>query len=245
MPPRVHAPEATSTSQTIVLPADEAAHLTRVLRLSAGDAVRVFDGRGHEWLAVVSAVTRSSASLRIEQAVEPLAEPRVQITLAMAALKGDKMDAIVRDAVMLGVRAIQPLITEHCEVSAEALQRGERRDRWQRVAVASAKQCGRAWIPEVREVLTFPELWSVARTRVLLAEPGADAGGATIRALRDLPDVSCVELLVGPEGGWTRAEIRTAVDADAILLTLGSLTLRAEAAPIVALTAIRVALGDF
>ena len=77
------------------------------------------------------------------------------LTLAQAVLKGDKMDDVVRDAVMMGVAAIQPIVTARSEVTRAALERGHRRERWQRVAVSSAKQCGRAVVPAVLEPVAF------------------------------------------------------------------------------------------
>ena len=98
-----------------MLPRDEGEHLTRVLRLAVGDAVQVFDGRGHEFAAQVASVVRRDVRVRLLSRVEPAAEPRVVLTLVQAVLKGDKMDDIVRDAVMLGVTAIQPIVTRRAE----------------------------------------------------------------------------------------------------------------------------------
>ena len=225
------------------VPEDEAAHLTRVLRLKAGDAVRVFDGRGREWNAVISEIGKGRAAVRVGDAVEPARESSVAIELAMAILKSDKMDDVVRDAVMLGVTRIIPMMTARTDITARAVTRSGRIARWQRIAVASAKQCGRAVVPpvgeasEIREVVQRPS----ASTRLMLVEP---ASNAESQRLRDVPQATHVTLVVGPEGGWDPEEIQAAAGAGIILATLGEQTLRADAVPLVALTAVRVLWGD-
>lgn len=224
------------------LPDEEATHLTRVLRLAAGAALRVFDGRGGEWMAVVEQVDKHAVVVRRGAAVTPAPESRLALTLVAAVLKGDKMDDVVRDAVMLGVAAIQPMIAARSEVPAAVLARRERVARWQRIAVASAKQCGRAVVPEVRPVLAFADALAATANPVMLVEPDrAPAAETTLAALTPAP---LAGLLIGPEGGWTDEELRGGTDAGATLLTLGGATLRADAVPLVALTALRVRWGD-
>src|ERR687891_618934 len=110
--PRFYAPAA-ARGKTVGLPEDEAQHLTRVLRLKAGTHVVVFDGHGREFDAVVEKATKSEVLVVIGALRQTAArEPRVALTLAQAVLKGDKMDGVVRDAVMMGAAAIQPMVTE-------------------------------------------------------------------------------------------------------------------------------------
>ena len=242
MPPRFYVPEARAQEGAIELPTDEAAHLSRVLRLSVGDHVRIFNGRGEEWDAVIAHATKQRVAVRLGASVTPAKEAGIAITLAVGVLKGDKMDDLIRDAVMLGVVAVQPLISARTEITPAAIERGGRVARWQRVAVSSAKQCGRAVVPEVRPALRFEDAITAALNPVMLVEPAA---AADARTLRDLPALRCVTLVVGPEGGWTEHEVRFAAANGSMLLTLGAQTLRADAVPIVALTAFRVRLEDF
>ncbi len=221
----------------IELPEDEALHLIRVLRLSAGDRIRVFNGRGDEWFATVGEAGKRRVSARLDEPSRPAPEARVSITLAVAALKGDKMDGIVRDAVMLGVTAVVPVVTARTEIARAAIERGERLSRWQRIAVSSAKQCGRAVVPDVHPVARLDEVLRDRPPCVMLVEPSVASAAHPVRAL---PAMEQVTLLIGPEGGWTPDEVAAAVDSNARLLALGPRTLRAEAVPIVALTALRV-----
>jgi 16S rRNA (uracil1498-N3)-methyltransferase len=230
---RFYAPAAGVTGDRILLPVDEAEHLTRVLRLSIGDRVRVFNGRGAEYEAVVDATDREGVRLTIGAPCSTAPEPRVAITLAQAVLKGDKMDEVVRDAVMIGVAAIQPLVTARTEITVAALNRGRRRERWERIAVASAKQCGRAVVPRILEPQPFAAV-SVPTPVFVLAEPGLGSGVPLRELDADIPDQAT--LLVGPEGGWTAEEVRVAA-ALGTLVTLGGRTLRADAMALVALAA--------
>jgi len=248
--PRFFAPDATATGSIVALPESEATHLTRVLRLKARDAVRVFNGRGEQWRAEVVEATGQRVTTRLAETVEAAPEIRTRITLAIAVLKGDKMDDVVRDAVMLGVTRIQPVIAERTEVTAVAIARGDRVARWQRIAIASAKQCGRAVVPEVCAPVMLPSAFATDAAQLMLVEPNAGGhpgagAGTRVRGLRDVPVTSAVTLLVGPEGGWSAVEVQAAAASGVMLVTLGGQTLRADAAPMVAVSALRALWNDF
>ena len=228
---RFYVPDLPDEGALIALPPDEARHLTQVLRLELGDEVRLFDGRGREHAARVEIAAKHRAELRVGAAAAAAPESDVRITLAAALLKGDKFDDVVRDAVMLGAAAIQPLITAHTEVPAARAGQVRRVDRWRRVALSSAKQAGRAVLPVVEEPRSFTDaLESLPRPLLLLAEPSA---GVLDRRIPGTPAEASV--LVGPEGGWSAAELDTARAAGAIVVQLGGRTWRADAAPLVAL----------
>lgn len=221
-----------------MLPKDEAEHLTRVLRLGVGDTVSIFDGRGHEFLARVVSAARRDVRVQPLSRVEPAAEPSVPLTLAQAVLKADKMDDVVRDAVMLGVAAIQPLVTKRSETTVAALMRGARRDRWARVALASVKQSRRAMLPDIRTPLTLEAYLNEPSPplSLMFIEPGAGASVQALAALRGRPAPSDAAVLVGPEGGWDVEEWTAAQSKGVELVTLGHRTLRADAVPIAAIS---------
>lgn len=244
MRPRFHVPDLDPAAEYVELPADEAAHLSRVLRLGVGAPVDVIDGRGGLWRAEVVQADKRSAAIRL---LEPgLAAPELglPITLVPSVLKADKMDDVVRDAVMLGVTAIQPIVSERSEVALFALTRGGRTARWQRIAVASAKQCGRAVVPRVEEPISCDAYLrqSIAGVRLLCVEPSAeDAAVCSVQNVAR-PVEACV--MVGPEGGWSPEEVAAAVAVGAVPVSLGRRTLRADAAPMVALVALLTTWGE-
>ena len=146
---RVYMPEITAGATRVEVRGDEAHHLSRVVRARVGEVVGVFDGRGHEWRARIEEVSKQAVMLAIDAEVAPVAEPAVHVTLAIGVLKGDQMDTVVRDATVMGVSALVPLATDHVSVPTRAWRDDAAVMRWQRVAVAAAKQCQRAVVPAV------------------------------------------------------------------------------------------------
>jgi 16S rRNA (uracil1498-N3)-methyltransferase len=243
--PRFLAAGLDAIAGSATLSSEETHHLTSVLRLRIGDEVAVFDGNGREYRARIERVSRDGADLRLLEEVPAAPEPAVRLTLAQAVLKGDRMDDVVRDATMLGVAAIEPLVTEHT-IARGAIREGRSADRWRRIAIASAKQCRRAVLPIVGAGTPFLD-WIVrdgAALRVLLVEPGAEAPGRPLAVLRDIERPESATLAVGPEGGWSASEIDAAVRAGWVPVTLGRRTLRADAVPIVAIGVLQALWGD-
>ena len=244
--PRFFAPALDPGDDTVVLPRGEAEHLTRVLRLGPGDTIAVFDGRGHEFLARIVGSERRDVRVQLLSRVEADTEPAVSLTLAQAVLKGDKMDDVVRDVVMLGVAAIQPIVAARSETTVAALLRGSRLDRWRRVALASVKQSRRAVLPDIRMPLSFESFLddpALALT-LMLVEPGAAAAPEPLSTLRGLPIPADAAILVGPEGGWVEQEWAAARTRGVRLVTLGHRTLRADAVPVAAISVLQFLWGD-
>lgn len=239
-PPRFFAPDARLDASTLGLSADESHHLTHVLRLKTGDPIRVFNGAGGEWQAAVGPVSRRVVEVTLGEPVAPAAEPPVRVTLGLGWLKGAQMDAVVRDATALGAAAIVPLATDHVDVPA-ARRDGAVLDRWRRLAIASVKQCRRAVVPEVGPVSTLDALCDAAIARgdllVMCVEPAVidAADGPALDAARPAGGAT---VLVGPEGGWSAAEVERVAARGGRLIALGPRTLRAETVPTVLLSAL-------
>lgn len=242
MLPRFFAPALDPGRPDVVLPPEESHHLSRVLRLGPRDRVAVFDGRGHEYRARVADPSRHAARVILEAPIDPAPEPSIPIVLVQAILKADSMDAVVRDATVLGVSTIVPVLTTHIAVSRRGAESGKVVDRWQRVALAAAKQCGRAVLPSVQTPKPF-HAWQdgePAGLRLMLAEPSAQIQSRLIREFLTEARPDHLVVLAGPEGGWASAELDRAVQAGCTPVTLGGMTLRAELAPTVALSMARV-----
>jgi 16S rRNA (uracil1498-N3)-methyltransferase len=235
-------------SATARLDDDEARHLSQVLRLRAGDEVTVFDGAGREFRARVERVSRGGADLALLDESAAAAEPAIRLTLAQAVLKGDKMDDVVRDATMMGVAAIEPLVTAH---TVAHMKPGGAPERWRRIAVASAKQCRRAVLPSIGAGMTFDD-WLArdpAYVKLILVEPAAESAENRATEYTENADLkkeapASASLLVGPEGGWSADEIEHARRAGYRPLTLGRRTLRADAVPVVAISVLQYLWGD-
>jgi len=236
--PRFYAPDLSPDDGSARLSPEESHHLARVLRLVRGDQVAVFDGRGVEWRARVDQASRDAARLSLVEPI-PTQSPKVAITLVQAVLKLESMEDVVRDCTMAGVAVIQPVVAARTTVKTSALKSAP--ERWRRVALASAKQCGTATLPEVREVVRF-EAWLAAPLTppsYLLIEPGAaPTEVTTVRQLAMAPVPDAAVLMVGPEGGWIVDERDAALAAGARPLSLGPMTLRASTVALAAAAAL-------
>ena len=246
MLPRFYVPDLDPQVPSAALPADEARHLTRVLRLGEGAEIAIFDGRGHEFRARVAAAARERVQVALMERLVPAPEARVPLVLVQAVLKGDKMDDVVRDATMMGIAAIEPIVTARTIGRGRALENGRAAERWGRIAVSSVKQCRRATVPAVGPGRPFSDWLAIGGPglRLLLVEPPASAG--TEQSLHFLEDHApgAMSLVVGPEGGWTSEERQQAEAQGCIPVTLGALTLRADAIALVAIAIVRFAMRD-
>jgi 16S rRNA (uracil1498-N3)-methyltransferase len=229
-----------SESTKVPLPDDEARHLTRVLRLAPGDEIAVFDGQGREALARVESAASRQVIVSILEPRAAAPECAVAVTIAQSLLKSDKMDRVIRDAVMLGVAEVQPIVTRRTDVPLKAVAKGGRQDRWDRTVISSVKQCGRAFVPPVRETKEFRALLqsTAGQTRLMFVEPNT-AGDVSDMTTLEGHRPSHVIVLVGPEGGWDPQEIADAADAGVTLLSFGGRVLRADAAGAAVISVLR------
>lgn len=243
MLPRFYAPDLDPDLASVRLPPDEARHLTRVLRLGAGAEVAIFDGRGAEFRAVVEAAVRETASLRLVERLPSPSPSLTRVVVVQAVLKGDSMDAAIRDATMMGAEAIEPVLTAHTDVKPSFARRAQTLDRWRRVALASVKQCRRATLPVIHEAVEFDRWLAVppGERRLIFVEPSVAGSRRSVQSLLEEPRPAGVAVLLGPEGGWSTLEIEAARAAACLPVTLGPLTLRAESMPVAALAALQVA----
>lgn len=236
---RFHVPEAAPGAR-VVLPEHSAHHARDVLRLREGAAVRLFDGAGAEFEAVLDSVSRKGVSARITGRAEPRAESPLRVVLAVSPLRGDRMELVVQKATELGVAEIRPVITARTDAAARPALQGSRQERWDKVASGAAEQCGRAVVPLVAPTTTLGALLEqpFAGLKLFFLERSAPS------TLTALPRPAEVLMLVGPAGGWEDAEIGRATAAGFVAAGLGPRILRAETAALAAVSAVQVLWGD-
>jgi 16S rRNA (uracil1498-N3)-methyltransferase len=248
---RFYAPPSAFNSnlESVKLASDEARHLREVLRLKAGDEVYVFDGEGKEFHCRVDESLRDSARLQVVGEVAPTrSESPLQLTLAIALLKGEKFDLVVQKSTELGVASVVPVVTKLADIRLrDQTDAAKRVARWQRIALEAAKQSGRAVVPEVSNPVGLESLLQSAssdNTRSYLMFSERD--GETLAEVRKkIPSYSSsLTALVGSEGGWTNEEIDTARTAGWSVVTLGGRTLRAETAAIAVTILLQHLYGD-
>lgn len=233
---RCHISPAAWSDQPITLTPEEGRHLAESMRARAGDRVAVFDGQGRVGEAEVltsGGGRRGVVTLRrfSEQQVE---RPAVAMTLMQAIPKGRRMDEIVDRATELGVVRILPVITDRTIVRDSGDERMDVKvERWRRVVLSAAKQCGVAWLPEVAPPLSYPESLSRLEQDELLLIGSLEANASPFRmAMAQLRSLrpKRVSLLIGPEGDFTAAEISAAVATGAIPVGFGKRVLRSDMA---------------
>lgn len=242
--PRLHLDAALAPAARIQLPESTAAHVVRVLRLRAGDAVTLFNGDGNDYPARLLEASARAATAQVEACRPADTESPLRITLAQALARGEKMDWIVQKAVELGVAAIVPLLTERSEVKLDDARAARRIAHWHAVAIAACEQSGRAVLPDIAAPLAL-DPW--------LAQLGAQ-GDATRLALHPLDGVAPRSLLpappalilaVGPEGGFGERDLEALHGGGFRNLSLGPRILRTETAGLAAIAALQALHGDF
>jgi 16S rRNA (uracil1498-N3)-methyltransferase len=237
VPDRFYCPEPPDQGRLTLL-GEEARHLGRVLRLGPGDRVEVFDGRGLTTPAEVVELAKERVELRALGPPRPDREAPFRLTLATAVPKGERFDWLVEKATELGVSRLVPLITERSVVDPRAAKL----DRLRRVIVESCKQSGRSRLME----LEGPTRWTALSGRDdgghrLLAHPDGIVPAAWPRPGPE----GVVTLAVGPEGGFTDAEVEHARARGWAIVGLGATKLRIETAGLAACSAILALCGGW
>ena len=238
--PRIHHPEPLAEGITVTLEGEPANHVARVLRLRAGDAVTLFDGRGGEYAATIREQMKKAVTVEVggHRAVE--VESPLPVTLMQGIAKGERMDFTIQKAVEMGVHRVLPVFTARSVVRLEGERLERRWHHWRGVAVAACEQCGRNRLPEVAapQALTDWLAAPPAGLRLLLHHRSE----ATVGSLAPPPEG--VVLLIGPEGGLNERERQAAQTAGFTGLRLGPRVLRTETAALAALAGLQGRWGD-
>ncbi|MEO8345417.1 MAG: 16S rRNA (uracil(1498)-N(3))-methyltransferase [Betaproteobacteria bacterium] len=238
-PPNI---DADAIGGEIVLPDAVAHHALRVLRLAVGDAMTLFTGEGGEFAATLIRADKRNAVARIDGFDPVERESSLRVTLVQGIAANDAMDHAVRRSVELGVAMVQPILTAHSARMPDG-ERGEKRlAHWRQIVVSACEQCGRNRVPEVLDALPF-DRWLTARPVAAAGLVLAPDAGATLAALPR--PLAALDVLIGPEGGFSAEEIAVARRAGLTAVRLGPRVLRTETAALAALATINALWGDF
>lgn len=243
---RCYVPPSDWQAHELCLPAEEVHHLHTVLRARLGGTVTAFDGRGRSADCEIVEMDRRHARLRvIQQRVQPRPEP--EFILLQGLPREQKMDLLIQKATELGVHRIRPVQTDHAVVRLREENEESKRERWQRIALNAAKQCGTAWLPEVEPVQPLLAcLTEMPRVDLLLVcslEPDAAPLRDVLRTARESHPAS-VAVLVGPEGDFSARERAAARNAGGRAVRLGDTVLRSETASLFVLSVLTYELSS-
>lgn len=206
--------------EKIVLTGDDARHIGKVLRMATGDSVTVCDKEGTDYHCRIENITKEDVTLSVIESEACPAELELKITLYQCIPKSGKMDSIIQKATELGVYEIVPVLSSRC------VAKGEKPERWQKIAYEAAKQCKRGVIPHVRNTLSFSEAIEELRGKELAFMPYEEAKDGKIAYSGE----KTAGFIIGPEGGFDKKEVDEAIKAGIKICTLGKRILRTETA---------------
>lgn len=238
--PRIYHPEPLVVGREVALDEDAANHVGRVLRMSAGQALQLFDGSNHIFAAEITQASKKNVLVKVVSQEEANRESPLFLHLGQVMSRGEKMEFTIQKSIELGVSVITPLFSERCGVKLDEERLNKKRQQWQKIAIAACEQCGRNVVPEIRPPMDLED-WC--------AEP--DSGlklnlhPRAAQSINTLPEpVERVRLLIGPEGGLSAEEIAMTARYQFTDILLGPRVLRTETTALTAITALQVRFGD-
>jgi 16S rRNA (uracil1498-N3)-methyltransferase len=249
---RIFLPPVKLSSKHITITGDQAKHLSLVLRVKPEDPVTIFDGTGHKYDCRILQCHKKEVVVECVSKEPYSAESPLSITLAQGLPKGDKMDFIIQKSTELGVSNIIPLITDHAQV-----RHTHRIERWHKIALSASQQSGRDKVPDIHSPVDFKDFLSSiplekskSRTGdgerkfpgIIFSEEQKERNFGKV--LSGLKDLRHIDLMVGPEGGFSKGEVYAAVAKGYREVSLGARVLRTETAPLAAISIIQYELGD-
>ena len=228
---------------------EDAKHIARVLRMKNGQPLTVCDTKGYDYACTIEGITDEQIDLKVLSRSPSVTEPNVSVHLYQAMPKADKLELIIQKAVELGVNSITPVMTRRCVSRPDAKSMKKKLERYNRIAVEAAKQCGRGVLPDV--ALPLANFGAVCRTfaQYDLVLFCYECGGAPLRQL--LADAKPADgqrlkiaLITGAEGGFAVEEAEMAANAGVKTVGLGPRILRCETAPLAVLSAVMTLTGN-
>lgn len=241
--PRFYHPAPLAAQTEVALAPDAAHHASRVLRLHVGDAVVLFNGEGGEYTGVIAGIDKQAVTVSLRDWTDVERESALDVTLVQAVSSSDKMDLVLQKAVELGVRRIVVVQSARGVVRLDAARARKRLERWQQIIVGACEQCGRNRVPTLAPEVAALRDWLPnleEGTRRWLLSPDAEQ-----RLRQTERPQGEIQLLIGPEGGFTDDEYRAARAEGFTPIRLGPRVLRTETAALAALSAMQALWGDF
>lgn len=234
---RIYQPIDFYPNASVRLSAEASHHLSKVLRVSVGDEVIIFNGRDEESVCVIEAIEKKQVVVKVRELIRVSRESDLTIHLGQVMAKGDKMDFVIQKAVELGVASITPLFSERCEIKLPQDRMDKKIEHWQQIVVSACEQSGRTRVPLVLPVQNFDEWIQKAGVKIIL-DPRAESGLKSLS--QDLKEIS---ITVGPEGGFSETEINSAREVGCKIIHMGPRILRTETAALAAISVLQLCYG--
>ena len=242
-------------TETIRIAGEDHHHIAHVLRLQPGQTLTVCDGHRRDYVCEIAKIDGEQVYLRVLSCQDNQAEPPYEVTLYQGLAKGDKMDQIIQKAVELGAVSIVPVICARSVVRIKGKDIAKKTQRWQKIATEAAKQCGRGQLPEVKPAYSYLEAINALKDQTIALFPWESERKMSIREfLAGISDSADIEnmlekprigIMIGPEGGFSAAEINEAEKAGITPVSLGRRILRTETAGTAVLAMLAYQYTDF
>lgn len=220
---------------------EDARHIEKSLRMKIGESITLVDNDHIQHNGVIDSISSGNVTVKIFESFKCDQEPTVKVTLYQALPKGDKMDTIVQKAVELGVSEIVPVISARCISRPDEKSMNKKIARWQKISLQASQQSRRGVVPVVKEAVTFKQAVSTLDSNdcnIIFYECGGDKVSDIIKA--DKP----INMFIGSEGGFEEQEVQSVIEKGGSAATLGKRVLRAETAPLTALSVIMYETGN-
>jgi 16S rRNA (uracil1498-N3)-methyltransferase len=241
---RFYVPQPRLEKGMLKVEGEEVKHIRKVLRLTEGDEITVFDGLGKEFEGTIVEEGLSSVVIRVKSVYPSKRDSPLEVTLAQSLLKGEKMDYLIQKATELGVKEIMPFLSSRSVPLLEKSKKLKRHHRWERIAIEASKQCGRGVVPMIEFLQDYSEMLQKASPnalRLILSEREGIKLKETLERSKEKKEIFFV---IGPEGGFSQGEVDEAKRAGFIPVTLGKRILRAETASLCFLSIVQYEQGD-
>ncbi len=229
-----------SVGSELKIEAELAHYLQRVLRMRSGQVVELFNGDGFNYLAEITTIGRKSLKINITERTPGLSPSPLEITLVQALSRGERLDYSLQKATELGVAAIDLVETERVELRLDPTRLSRRMRHWQQVIISACEQCGRSELPQLSAPVSLAQyLNSLNLKTSIFLDPEAEQGFSSLTRPQ-----SPVDIIIGPEGGFSESEKQQMQAQGVIGLALGPRVLRTETAGPAAIAIVQQLFGD-
>jgi len=231
-----------NSQQPIELDKNAAHHLSRVLRIKNNQQVILFNGDGYNYLSAIH-IDRKKVFANILDKQQNYTRSNIDISLLQGISKGERMDLAIQKAVELGVEKIIPIICQHTVVNLKADRAEKKLRHWNGIVIHACEQSGRSTLPLIDEIMNFSDAISSLSQQDLnvTLDPYAQQVFSSLQG----SESTCFNLLIGPEGGLSKDEVKQTQQIGFQAVQLGPRILRTETAALAAITAIQTLWGDF
>ena len=237
---RIYYPFNSTVGEQVNIEGDKLHYMRNVLRLKAGLEIKVFNQLQKEYFAEIIAINKKQLVITLKKEIVPVPQSLLDITLIQSLSKGERMDYTVQKSTELGIKTIQPITSEFCEVKLKGPRLDKKLKHWQNIAISACEQSFRADIPEILTPISLAEYCKNQRKGLLL-EP------EETQSLQSIAEQKWQEfdIVIGPEGGWSKQDLILLKSSGLTGIQFGKRILRTETVAPAILASIHSLWGDF